>query len=71
MNLLAFLFVVGVYLSVLTEASKLRPPVLPLAVRNPYLSLWFNARKPPWETWPIFWTGEEVSVAVHTPLPLR
>lgn len=44
-----------------TSASKLTPPVLPLIVRNPYLSLWLtNAREKPWERWPIFWTGQEV-----------
>lgn len=43
------------------SASKLTPPVLPLIVRNPYLSLWLtNAREKPWERWPIFWTGHEV-----------
>jgi hypothetical protein len=43
------------------EASTLKPPVLPLLVRNPYLSAWLgNARGLPWEKWPIFWTGQEV-----------
>lgn len=43
-------------------ASTLKPPVLPLIVRNPYLSTWLgNAREEPWHKWPIFWTGEEVS----------
>ena len=45
----------------LSEASKLTPPVLPLVVRNPYLSTWLrNARDPPWTEWPMFWTGEFV-----------
>jgi hypothetical protein len=35
--------------------------VLPLIVRNPYLSLWLpEARKEPWNAWPIFWTGQSV-----------
>ncbi|POR33476.1 Uncharacterized protein TPAR_06336 [Tolypocladium paradoxum] len=42
-------------------ASILSPSVLPLIVRNPYLSTWLaNARDPPWEHWPMFWTGQEV-----------
>lgn len=42
--------------------STLTPPVLPLIVRNPYLSVWLgNARDDPWSKWPIFYTGEEVS----------
>ena len=46
------------------EASKLKPPVLPLAVRNPYLSTWLgSARDTPWDKWPMFWTGEEVRLA--------
>jgi hypothetical protein len=51
-------------LSATAAASSLQPPVLPLAVRNPYLSLWYNARTEPWKTWPMFWTGEEVSLIV-------
>lgn len=44
-----------------TLASKLTPPVLPLIVRNPYLSTWLgDARQPPWHEWPMFWTGERV-----------
>ena len=42
-------------------ADKLKPPVLPLAVRNPYFNAWLqNARDVPWSKWPMFWTGEEV-----------
>ena len=41
-----------------TLASTLKPPILPLAVRNPYLSLWYNSRLAPFEDWPQFWTGE-------------
>ncbi|PVH84784.1 DUF1793-domain-containing protein [Cadophora sp. DSE1049] len=47
------------------EASTLTPPVLPLMVRNPYLSTWLgHAREDPWEHWPIFWTGQEVGLSV-------
>jgi hypothetical protein len=46
----------------LADASTLTPPVLPLIVRNPYLSTWLgNARDVPWKKWPMFWTGQEVS----------
>ena len=48
-------------LGLTVEASKLTPPVLPLVVRNPYLSTWLrDARDPPWTEWPMFWTGEFV-----------
>ncbi|EKD21070.1 uncharacterized protein L3040_000892 [Drepanopeziza brunnea f. sp. 'multigermtubi'] len=47
------------------QASTLTPPVLPLTVRNPYLSTWLgNARGNPWDQWPIFWTGQEVGLSV-------
>ncbi|KAI9055180.1 hypothetical protein LZ554_000144 [Drepanopeziza brunnea f. sp. 'monogermtubi'] len=47
------------------QASTLTPPVLPLTVRNPYLSTWLgNARGNPWDRWPIFWTGQEVGLSV-------
>lgn len=50
-------------------AATLNPPVLPLVVRNPYLSTWLaSARDPPWEHWPIFWTGQEVRQLVATPV---
>lgn len=43
------------------SASSLTPPVLPLIVRNPYLSTWLaNARDVTWSKWPIFYTGQEV-----------
>lgn len=46
-----------------TYASTLTPPVLPLVVRNPYLSIWLsNARHEPWSTWPIFWHGQSVRI---------
>lgn len=45
----------------IAHASTLTPPVLPLLVRNPYLSLWLgNARGEPWEQWPMFYTGAQV-----------
>lgn len=48
-----------------SSASSLTPPVLPLAVRNPYLSLWLQeARNPPWSRWPIFWTGQDMGLGV-------
>jgi len=48
-----------------SAASKLHPPVLPLTVRNPYLSTWLqNAREEPWTRWPMFWTGEEIGLSV-------
>lgn len=47
-------------------ASKLQPQVLPLFVRNPYLSAWLgHAKDNPWDHWPIFWTGQEVNCFVH------
>ncbi|KAI1436055.1 DUF1793-domain-containing protein [Xylaria sp. CBS 124048] len=49
----------------LVDASTLTPPVLPLIVRNPYLSIWLpQARDEPWEKWPMFWRGETVGFAV-------
>ncbi|KAF9891152.1 hypothetical protein FE257_005088 [Aspergillus nanangensis] len=51
-------------------ASSLTPPVLPLTVRNPYLSTWLgNARDEPWSKWPMFYTGEEIgfSLMAHVP----
>lgn len=51
-------------------ASTLTPPVLPLIVRNPYLSTWLgNARREPWSTWPMFYTGQEVGLSVMAHLP--
>lgn len=44
-----------------SAASTLTPPILPLVVRNPYLSTWLaNAREEPWSRWPMFYTGESV-----------
>lgn len=57
-------------LPVLTESSRLTPPVLPLIVRNPYLSAWLpDARGKPWESWPMFWTGEHLGFSVLASLP--
>ena len=54
-------------------ASKLTPPVVPLVVRNPYLSTWLgDARETPWNKWPMFWTGEQVrSINSAEPSTLR
>ncbi|PSN67646.1 glutaminase A [Corynespora cassiicola Philippines] len=50
--------------------STLKPPVLPLIVRNPYLSTWLgNARDEPWSKWPMFWTGSEIGFGVLASLP--
>ncbi|GAW16788.1 hypothetical protein ANO14919_062260 [Xylariales sp. No.14919] len=52
------------------DASTLTPPVLPLIVRNPYLSIWLpHARDVPWMNWPIFWTGNTVGFAVMASIP--
>ncbi|CAD0110240.1 unnamed protein product, partial [Aureobasidium uvarum] len=51
-------------------ASSLNPPVLPLIVRNPYLSTWLgNARDKPWTKWPMFYTGEEIGFSVLASVP--
>ncbi|KAI1750073.1 DUF1793-domain-containing protein [Xylaria castorea] len=52
------------------DASTLTPPVLPLIVRNPYLSIWLpHARDAPWKNWPMFWRGETVGFAVMATVP--
>ncbi|RYP62957.1 hypothetical protein DL770_009498 [Monosporascus sp. CRB-9-2] len=52
------------------HASTLTPSVLPLIVRNPYLSIWLNhARGNPWVNWPMFWTGSTVGFAVMAAVP--
>jgi hypothetical protein len=45
--------------------------VLPLLVRNPYLSIWLpNVRQnQPWAHWPMFWTGESIGFSVLANLP--
>ena len=57
-------------LATVAEASKLTPPVLPLAVRTPYLSAWLNnARDVPWSRWPMFWTGQEIGFSMMAAVP--
>jgi hypothetical protein len=47
----------------LASASTLTPPVLPLVVRNPYLSTWLaDAREEPWSKWPMFYTRSSVGI---------
>lgn len=54
----------------LAAASSLAPPVLPLVVRNPYLSTWLgNARDEPWSKWPMFYTGEELGLSLLARVP--
>ncbi|KAI5305510.1 hypothetical protein KEM56_004228 [Ascosphaera pollenicola] len=58
-------FLSALLLQNLALASKLRPPVLPLTVRGPYLSTWIqNARDEPWSGWPIFWNGDPVGFSL-------
>lgn len=64
------LFSTAVAVAFLADASTLTPPVVPLIVRNPYLSTWLgHARDKPWEHWPIFWTGQEVGLSVLAAVP--
>ena len=50
--------------------GALHPPILPLIVRNPYLSTWLqNAREEPWTKWPMFWTGDELGFGVLASVP--
>ncbi|GAM90262.1 hypothetical protein ANO11243_083040 [Dothideomycetidae sp. 11243] len=52
------------------SASSLKPPVLPLIVRNPYLSTWLqDAREAPWNRWPMFYTGQEIGLGVLVSVP--
>ncbi|KAI0865597.1 DUF1793-domain-containing protein [Xylaria cubensis] len=52
------------------DASTLAPPVLPLIVRNPYLSVWLpHARDAPWKNWPMFWRGETFGFAIMASVP--
>jgi hypothetical protein len=56
--------------ALLSTASNLNPPVLPLTVRNPYFNTWLaNARDVPWSKWPIFWTGEEIGFSLLAQVP--
>lgn len=60
-SFLAAAVAAGALFGLSIDASTLNPPVLPLIVRNPYLSTWLqDARGAPWERWPMFWTGQEV-----------
>ncbi|KAL3461307.1 hypothetical protein BJX64DRAFT_163730 [Aspergillus heterothallicus] len=60
----------GVVQATIGTASSLTPPVLPLIVRNPYLSTWLgNARDVPWSKWPIFYTGEELGLSLMAQVP--
>lgn len=69
MKLPCWLPLLPLLLFIHAAANSLHPPVLPLAVRNPYLSLWYNARLPPYEAWPFFWTGSHVGVAILARVP--
>ena len=70
MRLDSALAVLATVLPSLVQSSRLTPPVLPLIVRNPYLSTWLaNARDLPWEKWPMFWTGQEVGFSVLASVP--
>lgn len=65
MRLVSALALLAVVVPPVVESSRLTPPVLPLIVRNPYLSTWLqNARDDPWERWPMFWTGQEIGFSV-------
>ncbi|KAL1955192.1 hypothetical protein VTO42DRAFT_8957 [Malbranchea cinnamomea] len=56
--------------STVATGSRLTPPVLPLIVRNPYLSTWLgNARDAPWSKWPMFYTGEEIGLSLMAHVP--
>jgi hypothetical protein len=62
----------AVFQAVVSTASTLTPPVIPLAVRNPYLSTWLaNARDVPWSRWPMFWNGDDVGLAVMAHIPSK
>ncbi|OAA64564.1 glutaminase a [Niveomyces insectorum RCEF 264] len=68
MRLISFLAALAT--AAIVSASTLTPPVLPLLVRNPYLSIWLTgARENPWEKWPIFWTGHSVGFSVMASVP--
>ncbi|KAB8295753.1 hypothetical protein EYC80_008578 [Monilinia laxa] len=70
MRLTSYLEVAFAIAATVTQASTLTPPVIPLIVRNPYLSAWLgHARENPWEHWPIFWTGQEIGFSVLASVP--
>ncbi|KAI9817642.1 MAG: hypothetical protein M1832_004646 [Thelocarpon impressellum] len=57
-------------LAAAVQASSLTPPVLPLAVRNPYLTVWLaNARDVPWSRWPMFYEGEDIGLGILASVP--
>lgn len=61
------LFLLAIILQTIVDvsASTLRPPVLPLLVRNPYLSAWLpNARQKPWDNNPQFYTGQDLGMTI-------
>lgn len=61
MRTFALLTALWAFADAARHTSTLTPPVLPLIVRNPYLSTWLgDARHEPWKKWPMFYTGEEV-----------
>lgn len=61
---------VAVLAATFVDASTLIPPVLPLIVRNPYLSIWLpRARDAPWKNWPMFWGGQTVGFAIMASVP--
>ncbi|MCJ1263170.1 hypothetical protein MMC22_003040 [Lobaria immixta] len=65
-----FAIVAASAILITTNASRLTPPVLPLVVRTPYLSLWLNdARENPWNRWPMFWTGQEIGFSILAAVP--
>ena len=69
-NMLSLVLVLALACTSLSFASLLTPPVLPLIVRNPYLSTWLpHARGAPWEHWPMFWTGQEIGFSVLASIP--
>ncbi|EEH08465.1 glutaminase [Histoplasma capsulatum G186AR] len=60
----------AIFHSFLVAASRLTPPVLPLIVRDPYLSTWLgNARDDPWNNWPMFYTGEHLGLSLMAAIP--
>ncbi|OJD12020.1 hypothetical protein AJ78_07323 [Emergomyces pasteurianus Ep9510] len=68
--LLTPLFGAAIFHSFLVASSRLTPPVLPLVVRNPYLSTWLgNARDDPWTSWPMFYTGEHLGLSLMATVP--
>lgn len=70
MKLSLALVAAAVSQAAMTTASSLTPPVLPLIVRNPYLSTWLgDAREAPWSRWPMFYTGEEIGLSVMAQIP--